>query len=63
MFLATNVSCFSSVFDVNVNYIVNDNFNNFRSILIFSSNSVHVHVYVLVDDNIIIIKIFNQLNF
>ena len=38
-----------SVFDVNVSCIVNDDFNNFRSFLIFSSNSV---VDVDVDFNV-----------
>ena len=40
------MSCIGSVFDVNVSYIVNDNFNHFKSFLIFSNNSVYVDVYV-----------------
>ena len=40
------MSCFGSVFDVNVSYIVNDNFNHFKSFLIFSNNSVYVDVHV-----------------
>ena len=38
-----------SVFDVNVSCFVNDDFNNFRSFLIFSNNSV---VDVDVDFNV-----------
>ena len=44
------MSCIGSVFDVNVSCIVNDYFNDFRSFLIFSNNSVHVDVHVNVDN-------------
>ena len=37
---------FGSVFDVNVSYIVNNDFNGCREFLIFSNNSVHVDVKV-----------------
>ena len=37
---------FGSVFDVNVSYIVKEDFNDIRSFLISSYNSVHVYVYV-----------------
>ena len=40
VFLTSNMSCIGSAFDVNVSCIVNDNFNDFRSFLIFSNNSV-----------------------
>ena len=48
--LRSYVSCIGSAFDVNVSRIVNDNINDLRSFLIFSSNSfvntdVHVNVY------------------
>ena len=49
MFLTSNMSCIGSAFDVNVVCNVNDDFNNFRSFLIFSNNSVvdvDVHVNV-----------------
>ena len=46
LYLTPNMSCFGSVFDVNVSYIVNDNFNYFKSFLIFSNNSVYVDVHV-----------------
>ena len=41
------MSCIGSAFDVNVSCIINDNFNDFRSFLIFSNNlvvNVDVHV-------------------
>ena len=48
------MSCISSVFDVNVSCIVNDDFNNFRSFLFFSNNSVvDVDVDVHVDNYIL----------
>ena len=54
LFLNFNMSCISSVFDVNVSCIVNDDFNNFRSFLIFSNNSVvDVDVDVHVDNYIL----------
>ena len=49
VFLTSNMSCNGSAFDVNVSCIVNDDFNDFRSLLIFSNNSVvnvDVHVNV-----------------
>ena len=49
MFLTANMSCFSSVFDVNVGYIENDNFNKFRFFSIFSNISVHVGIHINVD--------------
>ena len=50
VFLTSNMSCIGSVFDVNVSCIVNDDFNDFRSFLIFSSNAVvNVDVHVKVD--------------
>ena len=52
VFLASNMSFTGSVFNVNVSYIVNDDFNDFRSFLIFSNNSVHVDVHVNVDNYI-----------
>ena len=43
-------SSHGSAFDVNVSCIVNDDFNDFRSFLIFSNNSVvNVDVHVNVD--------------
>ena len=51
VFLTSNMSCIGSAFDVNVSCIVNDDFNNFRSFLIFSNNSVvNVDVHVNVDN-------------
>lgn len=50
MFLTANMSCFSSVFDVNVGYIENDNFNKFRPFSIFSNISVCVGIHVNVDN-------------
>ena len=50
MFLASNMSRFGIVFDVNVIYIVNNNFNDFRSFLIltFSNNSIHADVIAII---------------
>ena len=50
MFLASNMSLISSAFDVNVTYIVNDGFKDFRSFLIVSDNPDHVDVQVNVDN-------------
>ena len=50
MFLTANMSCCSSVFDVNVGYIENDNFNKFRSFSIFPNISVHVGIHINVDN-------------
>ena len=50
MFLASNMTRAGSAFDVNVRYIVNDDFNDFRSFLIFSNNSIHVDVLVNVSN-------------
>ena len=46
VFLVSNMNRFGSVFDVNVSYIVKEDFNDIRSFLISSYNSVHVYVYV-----------------
>ena len=40
------MSPIGSVFDVNVSYIVNDGFDDFRSLLIVCNNPVHVDVHV-----------------
>ena len=45
-------SIWCSVFDFKVHDNVNFDFNNFRSFLIFSNNSVYFHVYVNVENNI-----------
>ena len=51
VFLTSNMSCIDSVFYVNVNCIVNGDFNDFRSFLIFSNNSVaNVDVHFKVDN-------------
>ena len=59
----SDMSRLSNVFDVNVSYIVNNDFNDFRSFLIFSDSSVHVDVYNILTitwtENFII-TIFNQ---
>ena len=44
------MSRIGSVFDANVSYIVNDNFNDFRLFLIFSNNSAHVDIHVNLDN-------------
>ena len=50
-FLTSNMSCIGIAFDVNSSCIVSDDFNEFRSFLIFSNNSVvNVDVHVNVDD-------------
>ena len=59
MYFVSNISLFSSVFDVDACYIVNDNFNDFNSFFIFSNNSVHVDVHVNVD-NFLNRKFFNR---
>ena len=46
VFLASNMSRVGSVFDINVSYIVNDDFNDFRSFLIVSNNPVHGDAHV-----------------
>ena len=49
-FLTSNMSCIGIVLDVNASCIVCDDFNDFRSFLIFSNNSfVNVHAYVNVN--------------
>ena len=48
VFLTSNMSCIGSAFDVNVSYIANDDFKDFKSFLIFSNNSV-VNVYAQVN--------------
>ena len=53
VFLTSNMSCIGIVLDANASCIVSDDFNNFRSFLIFSNNSavnVYVHVNVNVDN-------------
>ena len=51
MFLTSYMSCIGSAFDVHVSCIVNDDFNDFSSFLIFSNNSnVNVDVHVNVDN-------------
>ena len=51
VFLTSNMSCIGSAFDVHVSCIVNGDFNEFRSFLIFSNNSVvNVGVHVNVDN-------------
>ena len=50
LFLASNMSRIGSVFDVNVSCIVDVDFNNFRSFLIFSNYSVQVDVHVNADN-------------
>ena len=50
---ASNMSCIGIALDAYASCIVSDNFNDFRSFLIFSNNSVvnvDVHVNVNVDD-------------
>ena len=50
-FLTSNMSCIGIAFDVNPSCIVSDDFNEFRSFLIFSNNSVvNVDLHVNVDD-------------
>ena len=49
-FLTSNMSCIGIVLDANASCIVCDDFNDFRSFLIFSNNSfVNVHAYVNVN--------------
>ena len=51
MFLTSNMSCVGSAFDLNVSFIVNDDFNDIRSFFIFSNNSVvNADVHVNVDN-------------
>ena len=51
VFWTSNMSCIGSAFDVHLSCIVNDDFNDFRSFLIFSNNSVvNVDVHVNVDN-------------
>ena len=47
MFLASDIG---SVFMVNVSFIINDDFNNFTSFLIFPNDSVYVDVHVNFDN-------------
>ena len=51
VFLTSNMSCIGIALVANASCIVNDDFNDFRSVLIFSNNSV-VDVDVHVDVNI-----------
>ena len=47
MFLTSNISCVGVALDANASCIVSGDFNDFRSFLIFSNNSVidvNVHV-------------------
>ena len=46
VFLASNMGRFSCVFNVNVMCLASDDFNDLRSFLIFSNNSVHVDVHI-----------------
>ena len=46
VFLASNMSFCGNVFDIIISSIVNNDFNYFRSLLIFSNNLVHVNVHV-----------------
>ena len=60
MFLTSNMSCIGSAFDVHVSCIVNDDFNDFRSFLIFSNNlvvNIDAHVNV---DNFLNRKIYDH---
>ena len=51
VFLTSNMSCIGRAFDINVSCIVNDDFNDFRSFLIFSNNSVvNVDIHVNVEN-------------
>ena len=51
VFLTSNMSCIGSAFDVHVSCIVNDDFNDFSSFLIFSNNLVvNADVHVNVDN-------------
>ena len=51
MFLTSDMSCIGTVFDANASCIVSDDFNDFRSFLIFSNNSVvNVDVHFKVDN-------------
>ena len=51
VFVTSNMSFIGSAFDVNVSCILNDDFNDFRSFLIFSNNSVvNVDIHVNVDN-------------
>ena len=59
VFLASNMSRVGSVFDINVSYIVNDDFNDFRSFLIVSNNPVHGDVHVNAD-NYLNCKFYNH---
>ena len=53
MFLTSNRSCIGIALDANASCIVSDDFNDFRSFLIFSNNlvvNVDVHVNVNVNN-------------
>ena len=53
MFLTSNISFIGNALDANASCIASDDFNDFRSYLIFSNNSVvnfDVHVNVNVDN-------------
>ena len=53
------MSRIASIFDVNFSYIVNEDFNDFKSFLNFPNNSVHVDVHVTVD-NYLYRKLYNH---
>ena len=60
MFLTSDMSCIGTVFDANASCIVSDDFNDFRSFLIFSNNSVvNVDVHVSVD-NCLNLKLYDH---
>ena len=49
--LTSNMSCIGNALDANARCVASDDFNDFRSFLIFSNNSVvNVDVHVNVDD-------------
>ena len=62
MVLTSDISCIGSPFNVNVSCIVNDDFNDFRSFLIFSNNSV-VNVDIHVNVNNYLYRKFYDHNF
>ena len=60
VFLTSDMSCIGTVFDANASCIVSDDFNDFRSFLIFSNNSVvNVDVHVSVD-NCLNLKLYDH---
>ena len=53
--LTSNMSCIGNALDANASCVASDDFNDFRSFLIFSNNSVinvDVHVNVNVDSDL-----------